>query len=244
MAHPRATAARKAVAIERAQNAPPEAEDRFWRGGGDYYFELTPDGIKVTGGDRAKTLTGGQSTVIGWDDPMVDDILQEQQRPDSELGVRYVPEKAESAEVTSPAPPFESKEKAAMAGGTAGEPPSKDAGQAEDRLDEPAPKEDFEVSSRVSAEPGEPELQVSSRTGVERGDPPPARPPELDLPPPEEPPPPPAEEEPQRYGLPVITREGEGVAGALGQYTRLKDEPPPTRLRRGARPRRIPGRSE
>ena len=36
-----------------------------WKGRGDYYFEQLEDGsLKVTGGDSAKSLTGGKSTII------------------------------------------------------------------------------------------------------------------------------------------------------------------------------------
>lgn len=36
-----------------------------WKGRGDYFFEAQDDGsLKITGGDAAKSLTGGKSTVI------------------------------------------------------------------------------------------------------------------------------------------------------------------------------------
>lgn len=36
-----------------------------WRGGGDYFFEVVAPGkLKITGGDKAKSLTGGKSVVI------------------------------------------------------------------------------------------------------------------------------------------------------------------------------------
>jgi hypothetical protein len=36
-----------------------------WKGRGDYFFEAQDDGsLKITGGDKAKSLTGGKSTVI------------------------------------------------------------------------------------------------------------------------------------------------------------------------------------
>ena len=36
-----------------------------WRGGGDYFFERQDDGsLKITGGDKAKSLTGGKSVTI------------------------------------------------------------------------------------------------------------------------------------------------------------------------------------
>ena len=36
-----------------------------WKGRGDYFFEAQDDGsLKITGGDSAKSLTGGKSTVI------------------------------------------------------------------------------------------------------------------------------------------------------------------------------------
>lgn len=82
-------AATRAFAKERARVG---AKDSRWRGGGDYYFELTPEGIRVTGGDAATGgLQGGKSTLVGWDNPMVDAILEEQGSPDSELGAVYKP---------------------------------------------------------------------------------------------------------------------------------------------------------
>ena len=68
-----------------------------WRGGGDYYYEVTPQGIKVTGGDKAKTLTGGKSTVLRWSDTnpktmqMIQAILASRTDKDSELGSTYKP---------------------------------------------------------------------------------------------------------------------------------------------------------
>ncbi len=36
-----------------------------WKGGGDYFFEQQEDGsLKITGGDKARNLTGGKSVVI------------------------------------------------------------------------------------------------------------------------------------------------------------------------------------
>lgn len=66
-----------------------------WRGGGDYYYEVTPQGIKVTGGDKAKTLTGGKSTTLAWADTdpktmqMIQAILASRTDKDSELGATY-----------------------------------------------------------------------------------------------------------------------------------------------------------
>lgn len=38
---------------------------KSWRGGGDYFFEQQDDGsLKITGGDKAKSLTGGKSVTI------------------------------------------------------------------------------------------------------------------------------------------------------------------------------------
>lgn len=93
----RDAAATRAFAQERARVG---AEDSYWRGGGDYYFELTPEGIKVTGGDTTGNLQGGASTILRWDDPgssgVIDAILAEQGTQDTEFGVRYEP--------TEPAP--------------------------------------------------------------------------------------------------------------------------------------------
>jgi len=66
-----------------------------WRGGGDYYYEVTPQGIKVTGGDKAKTLTGGKSTMLSWADTdpktmkMIHAILASRTEKGSELGATY-----------------------------------------------------------------------------------------------------------------------------------------------------------
>jgi hypothetical protein len=47
-----------------------------WKGRGDYFFEAQDDGsLKITGGDAAKSLTGGKSTVIT-DDSKIKEILQ------------------------------------------------------------------------------------------------------------------------------------------------------------------------
>ena len=66
-----------------------------WRGAGDYYYELTDEGIKVTGGDRARSLTGGKSTLLRWDDTnaktmeMVQAILASRTGREAELGATY-----------------------------------------------------------------------------------------------------------------------------------------------------------
>lgn len=71
-----------------------------WRGGGDYYYEVTPQGIKVTGGDKAKTLTGGKSTMLTWADTdpktmqMIQAILASRTEKGSELGATYSPPEA------------------------------------------------------------------------------------------------------------------------------------------------------
>jgi hypothetical protein len=56
----RAKAAKMAMAKEVGRGIP-----KRWKGRGDYYFEQLDDGgLKITGGDSAKSLTGGKSTVI------------------------------------------------------------------------------------------------------------------------------------------------------------------------------------
>ena len=87
-----------------------------WRGGGDYYYEVTPQGIKVTGGDKAKTLTGGKSTMLAWADTdpktmqMIQAILASRTEKGSELGATYsapppvatvtpMPEEMEASEI-------------------------------------------------------------------------------------------------------------------------------------------------
>jgi hypothetical protein len=66
-----------------------------WRGAGDYYYEVTSDGIRITGGDKAKTLTGGKSTTLSWNDTdpktmeMIHAILASRTDKDSELGSTY-----------------------------------------------------------------------------------------------------------------------------------------------------------
>ena len=88
-----------------------------WRGGGDYYYEVTPQGIKVTGGDKAKTLTGGKSTMLTWADTdpktmqMIQAILASRTEKGSELGATYsapegtvtpMPEEMEAVQMPSP----------------------------------------------------------------------------------------------------------------------------------------------
>ena len=47
-----------------------------WKGRGDYFFETQEDGnLKITGGDSAKSLTGGKSTVIS-DPTKIEEILK------------------------------------------------------------------------------------------------------------------------------------------------------------------------
>jgi len=66
-----------------------------WRGAGDYYYELTDEGIKVTGGDRARSLTGGKTALLRWDDTnvktmeMVQAILASRTGREAELGATY-----------------------------------------------------------------------------------------------------------------------------------------------------------
>ena len=56
----RAKAAKVAMSKEMGRGIP-----KRWKGRGDYYFEQLDDGgLKITGGDSAKSLTGGKSTVI------------------------------------------------------------------------------------------------------------------------------------------------------------------------------------
>jgi len=64
----RARAARTAMNKEVYQNLP-----KRWKGGGDYFFEQQEDGsLKITGGDRAKSLTGGKSVTITDRDKILD----------------------------------------------------------------------------------------------------------------------------------------------------------------------------
>ena len=47
-----------------------------WKGRGDYFFETQEDGnLKITGGDSAKSLTGGKSTIIS-DPTKIKEILE------------------------------------------------------------------------------------------------------------------------------------------------------------------------
>lgn len=56
----RARAAKMAMSKEMSKGVP-----KRWKGRGDYFFEQMDDGgLKITGGDSAKSLTGGKSTVI------------------------------------------------------------------------------------------------------------------------------------------------------------------------------------
>ena len=64
----RAQAARTAMNKEVYQNLP-----KRWKGGGDYFFEQQEDGsLKITGGDRASSLTGGKSVTITDRDKILD----------------------------------------------------------------------------------------------------------------------------------------------------------------------------
>ena len=49
-----------------------------WKGAGDYSYEMTPEGVRVTGGEKSKTLTGGRSTMLSFDnhDPRNLDMLE------------------------------------------------------------------------------------------------------------------------------------------------------------------------
>tara|TARA_R100001163_G_C5053092_1_gene189692 strand:+ start:289 stop:1020 length:732 start_codon:yes stop_codon:yes gene_type:complete len=67
----RARAARVAMNKDLLKGLP-----KKWKGRGDYFFEAQDDGsLKITGGDSAKSLTGGKSTVIT-DGDKVREILQ------------------------------------------------------------------------------------------------------------------------------------------------------------------------
>lgn len=61
-----------------------------WKGRGDYFFERLDDGnLKITGGDSAKSLTGGKSTVIT-DSAKILEILRTAKGGDIvEEGVEY-----------------------------------------------------------------------------------------------------------------------------------------------------------
>ncbi len=61
-----------------------------WKGRGDYFFEAQDDGsLKITGGDSAKSLTGGKSTVIT-DSVKIREILDKARDGDvSEEGATY-----------------------------------------------------------------------------------------------------------------------------------------------------------
>lgn len=68
-----------------------------WQGGGGYFYEITDEGIKVTGGPESKTLQG-KSIVLPWEgrDPknlaMIDAILQERGETHTKLGAAPAPE--------------------------------------------------------------------------------------------------------------------------------------------------------
>lgn len=65
-----------------------------WKGHGDYYFELLgPGALRVTGGDEAKSLTGGKSVVIK-DAAKIAEILEIRDAGDLvEEGASYWPSK-------------------------------------------------------------------------------------------------------------------------------------------------------
>jgi hypothetical protein len=62
-----------------------------WKGRGDYFFETQEDGnLKITGGDSAKSLTGGKSTIIS-DPTKIKEILEKARGGDViEENVSYV----------------------------------------------------------------------------------------------------------------------------------------------------------
>ena len=56
----RARVAQKIMSQQKFKGLP-----KRWKGRGDYFFETQDDGtIKVTGGDKASSLTGGKSTIV------------------------------------------------------------------------------------------------------------------------------------------------------------------------------------
>jgi len=61
-----------------------------WRGGGDYFFEVVAPGkLRITGGDKAKSLTGGKSVVIT-DRSKISEIFEKARQGDIlEEGVSY-----------------------------------------------------------------------------------------------------------------------------------------------------------
>lgn len=61
-----------------------------WKGRGDYFFEMQEDGkLKITGGDKAKSLTGGKSVVIS-DRDKISEIIEKARGGDIvESGVSY-----------------------------------------------------------------------------------------------------------------------------------------------------------
>ena len=58
-------AAIRAIARQEARNS---EEPIRWEGAGDYSYEMTPEGVRATGGEKSKTLTGGRSTMLSFDD--------------------------------------------------------------------------------------------------------------------------------------------------------------------------------
>ena len=53
-----------------------------WKGAGDYFFEMQDGGgLRITGGDSAKSLTGGKSVTIT-DRAKISEILEKARRPD------------------------------------------------------------------------------------------------------------------------------------------------------------------
>lgn len=74
----RERAAALAIAQERAGGGTP---DTYWRGGGGYHYESSPEGVLVTRPD-------GRTVQLGWDHPLIGDILEEQGTRAAEFGVR------------------------------------------------------------------------------------------------------------------------------------------------------------
>ncbi len=75
-----ASVALRAIARDEARRSeePPQ-----WTGAGDYTYKITDEGIEVTGGEASKTLAGGRSVILPWDDrspkniDMLDAIVRE-----------------------------------------------------------------------------------------------------------------------------------------------------------------------
>ena len=176
----RDAAATRAFAKDRALQG---AKDSYWRGGGDYYYELTPEGIKVTGGDTGGKLRDGASTLLAWDDPnsknIIDAILAEQGTQDTELGVRYEATEPEprriemepmqiTASPTESRPPGEATSQASTDSVSEGEPAPADEGlRAAPVRGAPDPQ-----NWRPPATPGQKRdaIKAAMRQGVSSGD--------------------------------------------------------------------------